>query len=111
TTALLAAASHPVAKTRAAVMRALGQTEATPEVVKALLSAVADADAWVRYYACQALGRLRIETAVERLIALMNDDTGQVRVAAVEALAHLSDERAGDALAGAARSDDADMRR
>lgn len=111
TTALLAATNHPVPKTRAAVMRALGQTEASGDVVTALRSALLDEDPWVRYYACQALGRLRVDAATDQIIGLMKDASGQVRVAAVEALAHLHDERAGAALAAAARSDDPDMRR
>ena len=109
--ALLAAATHEVPKTRAAAMRALGQTERSGEVVAALRRGLDDEDAWVRYYACQALGRLRVEDAASIIIARMADTSGQVRVAAVEALAHLRDERALGALSAAARSDDADMRR
>lgn len=111
TRALLAASNHESPKTRAAVMRALGQTEASNDVVAALRAGVLDADAWVRYYACQALGKLRVTAASEQIVGLMHDPSGQVRVAAVEALAHLDDERAADALANASRSEDADMRR
>lgn len=111
TDALLAGASHPVARTRAAVMRALGQTSATPAVVTALRAGLADAEPWTRYYACQSLGRLRVDEASPAIVQLMDDPTGQVRVAAVEALAHLEDAGAGDALATAAASADPDMRR
>lgn len=111
TTALLSAASHPLAKTRAAIMRALGQTDASVEVVAALRGGLLDDDAWVRYYACQSLGKLRVRDATHQIVALMNDPTGQVRVSAVEALAYLDDPRAEEALSAAARSDDADMRR
>ncbi len=111
TAALLAAATHPFARTRAAVMRALGQTSAIPGVVAALLASVTDAEPWTRYYACQSLGRLRVEEACPAVVALMHDASGQVRVAAVEALAHLKADRAADALAEAATSADPDMRR
>jgi HEAT repeat protein len=111
TEALLATAAHEAPRTRAAVMRALGQTSAAPQVVAALRGALDDTDAWVRYYACQSLGRLAVDEACEAIVALMKDGSGQVRVAAVEALAHLKDGRASAALAAAARSDDADMRR
>jgi len=111
TGALLAAASHPVARTRAAVMRALGQTSATLPVVSALRASLSDPEPWTRYYACQSLGRLGVEDASAAIVELMDDPSGQVRVAAVEALAHLKDSGAGDALATAAASADPDMRR
>ena len=111
TEALLAAASHDVARTRAAVMRALGQTSATPVVVATLVARLTDAEPWTRYYACQSLGRLRVEEASPAIVALMADPSGQVRVAAVEALAHLKAEGAATALADAAKSADPDMRR
>jgi HEAT repeat protein len=111
TDALLAAVTHEAPRTRAAVMRALGQTSNAAIVQDALRTGLADRDAWVRYYACQSLGRLKVDAACEVIVTLMADPSGQVRVAAVEALAHLRDPRAGAALAEAARSDDADMRR
>jgi HEAT repeat protein len=111
TDALLAASSHPVARTRAAVMRALGQTSNQPNVVAALRASLDDVEPWTRYYACQALGRLRVEEACPAIVSLMNDPSGQVRVAAVEALAHLKDQCGVSALARAAKADDPDMRR
>lgn len=111
TEALLASVEHPEPRTRSAVMRALGQTSAEPAVVAALMQGLADPEAWVRYYACQSLGRLQVEAASTAIVASMGDATGQVRVAAVEALAHLKDAAASKALADAARSDDTDMRR
>lgn len=110
-TALLDAASHPSARTRGAVMRALGQTTAAPSVIAKLRAGLTDADPWVRYYACQALGRLRVDAATDEVIARMNDEAGQVRIAAVEALARLSGDRAAQALGEASRSPDADLRR
>jgi HEAT repeat protein len=109
--ALLGQAAHPDARTRAAITRALGQTEPANAVVEALRRALGDEDAWVRYYATQSLGRLKVGAAAPWLIERMADVTGQVRVAAVESLAHLDDARAEDALVEAARSDDLDMRR
>jgi HEAT repeat protein len=111
TEALLASATHAEARTRAAIMRALGQTTRIPSVVAALRAALVDEDAWVRYYACQSLGRLKVDEACAEIVALMSDPTGQVRVASIEALAHLRDDCASHALAEAARSEDADMRR
>jgi HEAT repeat protein len=109
--ALLSSVAHEAPRTRSAVMRALGQTSSDPRVVAALVTGLSDADAWVRYYACQSLGRLEVDSACAAIVGLMQDATGQVRVAAVEALAHLEAPDAARALADAARSDDADMRR
>ena len=110
-TALLEASKHPVAKTRSVVMRALGQTENAPAIVEALHRGLADDDAWVRYYACQSLGRLRITDAVDAVVERIQDPSGQVRIAAVEALARLGGGRAVDALEAAARASDADLQR
>jgi HEAT repeat protein len=109
--ALLQTARHSSARTRGAVMRALGETQKAPPIVDALHEGLRDEDAWVRYYACQAIGKLRVDTAADEIIARMSDGSGQVRVAAVEALARLSGERAASALELAARSDDADLKR
>lgn len=111
TSALLEAGRHPSTKTRAAVIRALGHTSKTPPVVAALRSALSDPEPWVRYYACQSLGRLRVDEAADEIVALIRDGSGQVRVAAVEALAHLSSERSRAALTEAARAADPDIRR
>ena len=109
--ALLDTAKHSSARTRGAVMRALGQTQPAPSIVSILRNGLRDADAWVRYYACQALGKLRVDSAVDEVIDRMNDGSGQVRIAAVEALARLTGERAATALEDAARSRDADLKR
>lgn len=110
-TALLETAAHGSARTRGAVMRALGETHAAPSIVAALRKGLDDEDAWVRYYASQAVGKLRIDSLTDEIIARINDGSGQVRVAAVEALARLSGERAALALETAARSADPDLRR
>jgi HEAT repeat protein len=78
------------AKLRAAAIRALGQAETSEDTRAALRAALRDEDAWVRYYACQALGRLRAEDALDAIRDLLSDPAGQVRVAAVEALSHLA---------------------
>lgn len=109
--ALLDTAKHPSARTRGAVMRALGQTQPTPAVVAALRAGLADEEGWVRYYACQSLGKLRIDAAADEVAERMKDPSGQVRIAAVEALARLSGPRTAAALEEAARSGDQDLRR
>ena len=109
--ALLATTTHPSPKTRGVAMRALGQTQADPPVVDALLRGLADEDAWVRYYACQALGKLSVAGAVDAVIARIDDPSGQVRIAAVEALAMLHGDPATAALEKAARSADPDLQR
>jgi HEAT repeat protein len=108
---LLAARHDPAAKTRAAAVRALGQCEAQDATRAALHEALADADAWVRYYACQALGRQRDEGSTPLLVACLADPAGQVRVAAVEALARRHHPEAIAALSAALGSPDADVRR
>lgn len=109
--ALLDTARHASPRTRGAVMRALGQTQAAPSVVAALRAGLADEDGWVRYYACQSLGKLRVDEAADEVVERMRDPSGQVRIAAVEALARLSGARAAAALEEATRSDDADLKR
>ncbi len=108
---LLQAAGHESARTRTSAVRALGHTAGEPSVRAQLYQALSDSDAWVRYYACQALGRLRDESATGSIAALLTDGSGQVRVAAVEALAHLSGSAAFDALSGVLDSGDADLYR
>jgi HEAT repeat protein len=62
-----------------------------------LLEAIHDDDAWVRYYAVQALSRLASPSAAEAVSALLHDPAGHVRVAVIDALARLR----GDASLGA----------
>ena len=109
--ALLQAAAHESERTRAAAMRALGQTEKEARITSTLLGGLNDRDPWVRYYACQALGKLNEEAAADAIVALADDDAGQVRVAVVDALAHMHTEGAMTALRRAASSSDADVRR
>ena len=109
--ALFRTARAPDAKKRGAAMRALGQCASDRRVPAYLLAGLDDDDPWVRYYACQALGRLRVEAAANPIAKLLASDAGQVKVAAVEALAHLQSAIAFDALRGAARSEDVDVMR
>lgn len=108
---LLAAARDENPRKRASAARALGRCRDEIRVVAALLRHLGDDDAWVRYYGCQSLGRLGVETATAAIARLLDDPAGQVRVAAIEALSHLRGELAFEALRRAMRSDDADMQR
>jgi HEAT repeat protein len=109
--ALIRASGHAHAKTRASAVRALGATVAQPEIVERLRGALADPDPWVRYYACQALGKLRVHDAEDAIVERIKDPAGQVRVAAVDALASLKSPRALEALEKAAEEEDPDIRR
>jgi HEAT repeat protein len=111
TAALVAAAAHPSAATRGAVARALGHAAATPEVIATLALGLDDASPWVRYYACQSIGRLQATSLFAKIEALLDDAAGQVRVAAVEAISRVGGERAMGALERAAASSDLDVRR
>jgi HEAT repeat protein len=109
---LVGAASSPESKTRSAAMRALGQCPTPNErIVATVLAGLTDEDAWVRYYSCQALGRLHVESTIGAIVALLDDPAGQVRVAAIEALSHFRTRAAVRALVQAAGADDLDVRR
>lgn len=108
---LLALASAPEAKTRANALRALGDTTADERVVAQLGAALDDVDPWARYYACQALGKLAVESAAAAIVKRLADDAGQVRVAAIEALSHLRSDLAFAALKHAAEQPEPDARR
>jgi HEAT repeat protein len=108
---LLQAAGSDSAQVRTAAMRGLGQSAADAQVVAALRHGLGDREAWVRYYACQALGKLGVEDAASAIAKRLGDSAGQVRVAAVEALSHLKGAQALEALQLAAASDEADVQR
>jgi HEAT repeat protein len=107
--ALLAAASHPSAHTRAATLRSFASSSPTPDVIATLVRGLDDPDAWVRYYACQSIGRLRVGAATAKVSQMVNDEAGQVRVAAVEAVAKLGGAQALLVLESASRSADHDV--
>lgn len=102
-------ARDPREPVRAAVMRAAALRETTSTEV--LEAGLADDAAWVRYYACQSLGRLGHASAAGLVVARLADPAAHVRIAALEALGHLGGEPALEALHAAARSTDEDFRR
>ncbi len=106
---LLDVSGHADPRMRAAGMRALGQCTEDTRVVPVLMAALSDPDAWVRYYACQSLGKLAVEAATFALSNMLNDEAGQVRVASIEALSQLRSPLALGALRDAASSQDLDM--
>ena len=108
---LIEAASRPTERDRVAAMRGLGESAPDQEVIAALSRAVRDEQPWVRYYACQSLGKLRAHAATAAIAELLDDPAGQVRVAAVEALSHLDGAVALDALRRAAEADEPDIQR
>jgi HEAT repeat protein len=109
--ALLEALRHPLPARRAAACRALGNAARAAETIPALRAAIGDPDAWVRYYACQSLGKLHATEAAPDVARMLNDDAGQVRVAAVEAMARIGGRQALDVLSTAAGAEDGDVRR
>ena len=109
--ALVACAKDEAGRTRAAAMRALGQCAGDLRASAYLLKGLGDPDPWVRYYACQALGKLSFEPAAEAIIRRLEDPAGQVRVAAVEALSCLNSDVAARSLEAAATDADSDIQR
>ncbi|MGH8259042.1 MAG: HEAT repeat domain-containing protein, partial [Steroidobacteraceae bacterium] len=98
-------------RTRAIAARSLGHVVNVNErVYSLLLKGLADADAWVRYYACQSLGRLGYGPAAPQIAKLTKDEAGQVRVSAVESLAHLDSADARQALRAAAAAADLEVK-
>ena len=95
---------------RATVMRAWSTREQS-RAVKELERGLGDDDAWVRYYACQGLGRIGWSAATPLLLARLSDAMPHVRIAAIEALAHFDTAAAWQALTSAVRSNDPDERR
>ncbi len=102
---------HASARARATACRTLGQFPTHPEINVRLREALSDVDPWVRYYACQALGRIRDEFSTSAIVALLRDNSGQVQVAALEALARLSGPEPLQALTLASASEDPDIQR
>jgi HEAT repeat protein len=92
-------------------VRALGQTETGHRIRERLLLALSDSDAWVRYYAVQALSRQGDRSSAEPIASLLIDPAGHVRVAVIDALARLRGEQSLDALHEAVESGDPDVAR
>lgn len=110
--ALLSAARSPREAVRRSGMRALGQSaRSDARLFASLRAGFEDSDAWVRYYACQSAGKLRLTDAASAIVRLLEDEAGQVRVAAVEALSQLQTVDALEALCQMAEARDPDLRR
>ena len=106
---LASLATDPREPIRAAVMRAAALRETASTSV--LETGLSDEAAWVRYYACQSLGRLGHASSTDLVIARLADPAAHVRIAALEALGHLGGDAALATLHAAARSPDEDVRR
>ncbi len=110
--AIIDASQSDIEQTRAAAMRALGRCALEDSrIADVVQGALGDTAPWVRYYAAQALGRRKVESSTARLAELLADPAGQVRVAAIEALAQLEGNVALDALHRVASGRDPDMQR
>jgi HEAT repeat protein len=109
--ALLTAATEGTMRTRTAAVRALGLASANPRVEEVLRASLQHADPWIRYHACHALGRRKDVASTDALVVLLDDEAGQVRIAAVEALSHMPGNIAKQVLRTAATSKDPDMQR
>ena len=70
-----------------------------------------DENGWVRYYACQGLGRIGRTQAVAQLVVRLGDVAPYVRLSAIEALSRLDAPAAWDALCLVMRSPDVEARR
>lgn len=100
------------ARMRSLAMRSLSQLPRIDErTYSVLLKGLKDADAWVRYYAVQSIGRLAFAPAAGDLKNLLEDTAGQVRVSVIEALSHLNVPEAHAALRAAAQSEDLEVKR
>ena len=107
---LIALAQRPQDKLRAATMRAAVQ-RGGERMTELLGRGLTDEDAWVRYYACQGLGRVASMGSIPALIERLSDASAHVRVAAIEALSRLDTPQAWQALRSAVRSTDVDEKR
>jgi len=77
------------------------RADAAPQLINLL----GDSDEWVRMAAARALGELRDERALTRLVATLADDNWQVRQVVVWALSEMKDDRAVTALCSVLLSD------
>ena len=108
--ALARLARSPVEGLRAAAMRATSQ-RSSPAALELLERGLADGAGWVRYFACQGLGRIGDVRSASPLIGRLSDASPHVRIAAIEALAHLDTPAAWQALCSVVRSPDPDQQR
>ncbi|HTL43666.1 MAG TPA: HEAT repeat domain-containing protein [Vicinamibacterales bacterium] len=96
-------------RARAGAAHALGMLGGD-EAARLLLDATDDPDAWVRYFALNSLGTLRVAAAVQRIVTLSSTDPGMhVRIAALDALGKIGGTAAADVLLRHAAHDDSDL--
>lgn len=107
---LIELARRPQDPIRASAMRAAAH-RGGESMGDLLARGLLDESAWVRYYACQGLGRLERSSSTNALIARLADAYPHVRIAAIEALARLDTPQAWQALTSAVRSTDPDEQR
>jgi HEAT repeat protein len=98
-------ARDPRESVRSATMRAAGHRGGVG-ALRVLETGLGDDAAWVRYYACQGLGRIGDDGSTSRVIGRLSDATPHVRIAAIEALARIATPAAWQALCSAIRSTD-----
>ena len=107
--ALARAMSRDTPRNRAAAAHAAGfADDATTE--QALLRALDDGDAWVRYFAAGSIGRRQITSAAPAMVHLaLHDPAAQVRIAAMHALGVLDAPHLSGVAATLIREDDPDL--
>ncbi|HVG71997.1 MAG TPA: HEAT repeat domain-containing protein [Vicinamibacterales bacterium] len=107
--ALASAMSRDTPRNRAAAAHTAGfADDATTE--EALLRALDDGDAWVRYFAAGSIGRRQILSATPAMIHLaLHDPAAHVRIAAMHALGVLDAPHLAGVAATLIREDDADL--
>lgn len=98
-------ARDPREPVRAATMRAAGHRGGAG-ALRVLGVGLADEAAWVRYYACQGLGRIGDGATTALVVGRLSDATPHVRIAAIEALGRITTPAAWQALCAAIRSTD-----
>ncbi len=107
--ALVRAMSSDTPRNRAAAAQAAGFADGTA-TEQALLRALDDADAWVRYFAAGSIGRRQIASAATALEHHALQDTAtQVRIAAMHALGVLDAPHLSGVAASLIRDNDADL--
>ncbi|HEU4728678.1 MAG TPA: HEAT repeat domain-containing protein, partial [Kofleriaceae bacterium] len=103
-------ARDPREPVRCATMRTAGH-RGGEGALRVLQAGLADEAAWVRYYACQGLGRIGDDSSTSLVVDRLSDATPHVRIAAIEALARIATPAAWQALCSAIRSEDLDEQR
>ncbi len=96
-------ARRPAEAIRIAAMRAASHRSGDA-MIQLLEHGLTDDSAWVRYHACQGLGRRWRGGSAAAVIERLSDPMPQVRLAAIEALAFIRTPEAWDTLAAAASS-------